>query len=321
MSDGGTESHTHDATGTEWSRRPVESRRRWLAVARKDFADAGRSWQLYVLTAVFTVAMSFGAASPVLSSMARDRATPVYSATDGLVRMAEFTEFIVPLVVLMLGHMAIAGQSERGSLRTLLALPVSRRDVVLGTVVGRTAVVGTALAVGLSVSGVLMWVFYDGFGVLTYVGFSASILAFAACFVAMAVGISAASPTRGHALTWAVSAFGVTTFLWGIFLFLVKVASDVTVVVYNSEPNRAPGWFVFLDRAHPGTAMRHVVSNWIVPVFPGQGIGGSSQYPRLTNPGPEPFYLDAWFLALVVLAWGLVPLAVGYWRFRDAEVV
>lgn len=321
MSEASAESPSNEQPGTGRERRPVEARRGWLAVARKDVADAGRSWQLYVLTAVFTTAMVFGGAAPVLSAMTRGGASRDYAVTDGLVTMAGFVESLVPLVVLLLGHMAIAGQLDRGSLRTLLALPVSRRDVVVGILLGRTIVAGTTLAVGLSVAAVPLWVLYGGLDLLMYAGFSASILAFAVCFAAMAVGISAASPTRGHALAGAVGAFGLTTVLWDVVLFFVRFATGVEVVLVNGEPNWAPGWYVFLDRAQPGTALRHVLSNWVIPVFPCQGVGASSEHPCMTTRGAEPFYLDAWVLVFVLFAWGVVPLAVGYWRFRDTDVV
>jgi len=32
------------------------------------------------------------------------------------------------------------------------------------------------------------------------------------------------------------------------------------------------------------------------------------------------FYTETWFAAVVLLAWLLVPLALGYWRFQNAEL-
>lgn len=310
-----------DAPGEARDRRPVADRRTWLTVARKDFADAGRSWQLYVLGAVFTATAILGGLSPLLRDMVRTTEYSTASFQRGLASMMDMTGFVVPLVVLLFGHMAIVGQVERGSLRTLLAFPVSRRDVVLGTLLGRTAAVVTTISGGLLVGFVAMWLLYDSSAPLAYAGTSVSILAFSACFVAMAVGISAATRTRGRALALAIGAFAVTTFLWGVLLSLVRLVAGVSVIRYLDEPDQAPGWYVFLDRVHPGTALRHVVSNWVVPVFPSSGVGDTLGRPTLTTPGPEPFYLDAWALAVVLLAWGLVPLVIGYWRFRDAEVM
>lgn len=320
MSGAGDESTPKERSGAEWNRRPVADRRTWLTVARKDFADAGRSWQLYVLGAVFTTAMTVTGLGPVLGAMARNAENPTYVFHDGLVSMAGSTGFVVAIVGLLIGHTAIAGQFERGSLRTLLTFPVSRRDVVLGTFVGRTAVLWTTLVVGLVVAAVPMALLYDDLNVLTYAVFSGTILAFGACFVAMAVGISAASRTRGGALGWTMSAFALTTLLWDMILWLQQIVTDVSPVRYMGEPDRAPGWYVFLDRAQPSTAWRNVVSNWVVPVFPDAALGQSRHRPSLTTQGPEPFYLEPWALALVLFAWGAVPLAVGYWRFRSLDV-
>ncbi len=318
---GASESAADEQTGNEWTRRPVGDRRAWLTVARKDVADAARSWQAYVLAAVFTTAMTFGGLEPVLSVMAIEIANPTYAAHDGLIGIANATEAVVPLVGLLFGHVAITGEYERGSLRTLLALPISRRDVLLGTLFGRIVVFWTMAGVGLAVSLVSMWLLYDDLDVITFAGVSAMVLVFGAVFVTMAVGISAASRTRGRALGWTMAVFALFTFLWDVVLALHELVTDhPPPVEYLTEPDRAAGTYVFLDRAHPSTAWRHVVSDWIVPVFTDAKIGTGRHDPTLTTHGPEPFYLDEWVLLVVLLAWGVVPLAVGYWRFRNAEV-
>ena len=318
---GSGDSPVEEASAGEWNRRPVRERRTWFTVARKDVADAGRSWQLYVLAGVFTTVMTFGMLEPVLEAMALGTVDPDYVVQDGLESATWFVELIVPLVGLLLGHVAITSEFERGSLRTLLALPISRRDVVLGKLVGRVAVLWVTLAVGLGVALVATWLSYEALDVVTYAGFSVSVLLFGACFVTMAVGISAASRTRGRALGWTMGVFVLITFLWEILLSLQQLVTDVSPTVHMGEPNTAPGWYVFLDRAQPGTALRHVITEWVVPVLPNTTLGETNQEPALTTNGPEPFYLDEWSMLLVLLAWGIVPLAVGYWRFRDAEVV
>lgn len=300
------------------TRRPVGERRRWLTVARKDVADAGRAWQLYALGGVFTTVVAIGGLGPFLMSTVQPN-RPL-DVADVYVSLASLTELVVPLVVLLFGHAAITGERERGGLRTLLALPLSRHDVLLGTLLGQTAVVVSTLSVGLLLVGVPMAWVYDGFALVRYVGLAASILGFAACFVAVAVGVSAAVRSRGRALGAAVAVYAVTTPFWRLLLGLVRAATGVSPLRYLQAPDVAPAWYVFVQRARPGTAWRNVVTEWVVPVLPDTHVGARSTEPRLTTQGPEPFFLDAWFLALVVLAWALVPLAVGYWRFRDAEV-
>jgi ABC-2 type transport system permease protein len=264
--------------------------------------------------------MSFFALGPVLFDMAFGRGERSHSTADVLASLASGIEFVIPLAALLFGHLAIVGARERGSLRTLLAYPVSRRNVVLGTLLGRTAVVGATLAGGLAVAFVAGWLFIDGLDLLPYAAFSAATIAFGVIFVAIAVGISAGSRRRGSALAWTMTIFVVTWFLWDLLLLLARALADVSVVTSSVGPDEAPGWYVFLDRIHPGTAWRNLVTAWIAPVLPDGGVGESPDEPVLTTSGPEPFYLDEWTMVVVLLAWGLVPLLVGYWRFRNAEI-
>ncbi len=301
-------------------RRPVGDRRTWLTVARKDVADAARSWQAYVLAAVFTTATLVRGLEPVLEAAANNVEDTTYTAHDGLLSLAASVEVVVPLVALLFGHVAIAGDHERGSLRTLLALPVSRRDVLLGTLLGRVGVLWATLAVGLILAAVPMWFAYGDLDVLTYAGFSAAILVLGTVFVTMAVGISAASRTSGRALTWSLFIFVLTTFLWELLLWLQQFITGVSPEIRMDGPNIAPGWYLLLDRVQPGTAWRHVVNEWVVQVLPDRVESTPEHEPFLTTPGPEPFYLDEWALLLGLLAWGALPLVIGYFRFKNLEI-
>lgn len=320
MTDATADSPVNVSDETETNRRPVGDRRRWLTVAKKDFADAGRSWQLYVLGGVFMTVMTFGAVMPVLSAMLHEVTNPYYIPYEELVYMADLTGVVVPVLALLFGHMAISGQRERGNLRTLLALPFTRLDVVVGSVVGRTVALWTALVVGLGVAAVPMWWFYDWFSIVTYAGFTVMVLLLASCFVSIGVSISAATPTRGRALVGAIVTLSLTVLLWDPLLTLQKVVTDVSPAYHIQGPGRAPGWYVFLDRAQPSVAWRHLVSEWVHPLFPHWGMGRGMDEPALTTWNVEPFYVQEKALFVVLLAWALVPLLIGYWRFRNAEV-
>lgn len=298
----------------------LNGRRTWLTVARKDVADAARSWQLYVLTGVFAAVLTLGSLRPLLDEQAFRDADVAIAAQAGLESMAGLVGVFVPLVILVLGHMSIVGERERGSLRVLLALPVSRRDVLVGTLLGRTLVVGGTLLAALAANGVAMLLLYDSIDVGTYVGFSIAAVAFGAVFVAMAVGISAGSRTRGRSIGVTMGAFLLVTFLWRSLLPLVEAVTGVVPEYNITTQNIAPGWYVLLERARPAKAWKLVVTEWGVPVMPELGKGEKTYYAPFTTPSPEPFYLDAWFLALVLLAWGAIPLLVGYWRFRAADI-
>lgn len=81
-----------------------------------------------------------------------------YDVSDEKSRMASLLVSIVPMVLLMLlfsGCMAIAaesiaGEKERGTMATLLATPINRRDIALGKLLALT-LIGLAIAVSSTI--------------------------------------------------------------------------------------------------------------------------------------------------------------------------
>lgn len=320
MSGSNDATSTNPAAGGESTRSPVPDRRNWFVVARKDLLEARRSWQLYVLAAVFTVGLTLWGLEDPLAPMTAG----LQPATDlplrrGLTSMSVFVGFFVPLVVLVLGYRSVVGERESGSLRIMLGLPVSRHDLIVGTFLGRTLIVWSTLSLGFLVAAVPMWIIYQGLN-FAYVAFAISTLLFSTVFVAMAVGISAATRTRGHSIALAISAFGLVTFLWDVVRSLVSIVTGVVPDTVGNIQNTAPAWYVFLVRARPGRGWRVIVTEWVMPVFPRDGVGDTVFFIPLSTPGPEPFYLDSWVLVLVLLAWGVVPLIIGFRRFSGDDI-
>src|SRR5690606_39782609 len=64
---------------------------------------------------------------------------------------------LLPLIALLLSYDAIVGEQERGTLVLLLSYPVARWQVVLGKVLGHTAILAFATIVGYGSAGVALW--------------------------------------------------------------------------------------------------------------------------------------------------------------------
>lgn len=310
-----------EADDSDQKPRTLRGRRNWLSVARKEVADAGRAWHPYVLTAAFLTILILGSMRKIQEV---NRPSPNSQSEitfgDGLITLAEYLEVFVPLVILIGMHMAIARERERGSLHVMLALPVSRRDVLVGTALGRGVVIAGTLLVALAVNGVVQWVLYDSMNLLTYAKFAVAVVGLGIVFVGIAVGISAAARTTNRAVSAAIGVFFVVTFLWERLLQVVDLATGVRPELLPMEQNVAPGWRVLLHRIRPGEAWRLVTTDWLVPVMSEFGRGENTYYARYTTPGPEPFYLESWVLAIVLLLWCVVPLLLGYWRLRNADL-
>lgn len=286
------------------------------AVADKDFNDAIRSRLLLALTALFIL---FAA---VAAYYAAEIQPPVQVRFGGklttfalIQRLVGWVAVFVPIVAIAASYRAIAGERQSGSLKLLLSLPNSREDVLLGKFFGRAGVVTFALLAGFTVGLVVVAVKAAAFSVLEYLAFVAVSLLLAFVFVSVAVGVSAFTSSTSRAAYGAFGVFIVFEFLWQAL-----VTGVVYVLNGFSLPQRGelPGWLSdtvdVLFVVDPTTAYRQGVI-WVV-----RRIADQAQQGPQGGGGGGPFYTQDWFGFVVLLVWIALPLAVGYLRFRDADL-
>jgi len=288
----------------------------WVDVARKDFEDAVRSKVLWGLIATFVAFLVMS----LLSAEELVQGVDTVTADIALAGVATLAQLFVPGVALAGGYLAVAGERRSGSLRVLLTYPFSRLDVVLGKLVGRTVVTLTALVVGFAVASVLVVVLYGTPSAVSFLGFVGLSVLLGAAFTGLAVGGSAVAGTRGRAMTLTIGPFVAMVFFW----------KPVVVGLYYAVAGSLPGisvepWYLLLKRLNPLVAYRTLAGNLLgepvqaVPNLPLEDLPAGMVAARFSATdrvaGEIPFYLQDWFAVLVLVAWGVVPVALGYWRF------
>ena len=279
----------------------------WLHVARKDFQDAGRSRLLWVLTGLLVLLIAGLSAIPyVLASDGR----PAFES--GLLFLYSPIGFLIPIVGLIVGYRAIVGERESGTIRFLLGLPNTRRDVMLGKLVGRTAVVAVPTVIGFAVGGVVLALLYEGFAAGAYLGLFAFTVVMGLVYVAIALGISASVDSRAKALAVVATLYVIVDIAWSFVPMSIYWALERSFPGFEN----LPAWYLFLERLSPGQALS-AISLTLVDFVGAEDIDVTAAG-RVA--GEVPFYLENWFAWVIVLAWILVPLGVGYLRFRDATL-
>lgn len=118
-----------------------------LAVVKKDFTDSLRSGSFLATTLLFVLTAGFWAAIQHVPMMYADSDVPT-STLALLNSMGQPMAFFVPMLGLGISYASIAGERDSGSIKILLSLPNSRRDVVLGKFIGRCAVLTLAILSG-----------------------------------------------------------------------------------------------------------------------------------------------------------------------------
>lgn len=275
--DGGTVTGTGLGVGRERSG-GYSTLRAVRTVARREYRIAARNRREVGLTALFAlfavVVVAFAAARP-------DARHDVVVAS-----LVELGVYLVPLVALVVGYDAVVGPEESGTLDTLLALPVTRGTVLVGTFLGRTGVLCGASLVGLGAGGVAATVLLGSTGVAAYGRFVLVATATAAAFLAVGVLVSSLAGEKTRALG---AALGV--WVWFVLLHDLLAVGLVAAL-------RPPGVVVAaLALANPLDVLRLLALRGLetVPV----GFAAAASGIGLSTP----------VLVAALLAWVVLPVA------------
>jgi ABC-2 type transport system permease protein len=293
----------------------------WQAVASKDFEDVIRSWMLWAIVGVFTLMMGIiavGIVSGGTSDASAEQVYRLFSTLGG--------EFLIPLTSLVVGYMAITGERESGGLRVLFGLSHNRFDIFVGKVYSRVLTMITASVVLVAVTAGLILLAFGSIELGVFLGFTGLTLLFAVSFTGIALGISAATGSRTKALSGAVGTYVLFMIVWDPFVAVIHRITQGSFPGLN-----APKWYFFVQRLNPITAYREALSlltDTYIPAMVGANIVENIPNDKLGPPmmltnrvgEPLPFYLTEWFSAIVLVAWFVVPVAVGYLLFDRADL-
>ncbi|ELY59571.1 ABC transporter, partial [Natronococcus amylolyticus DSM 10524] len=218
-----------------------------IAVAKKDFRDAVRSRTLLVLTALFAL---FTVGGAYLASWAAEVLDGGAETTlDLIIALQTPAGYLVPIIALVVSYAAIAGERESGSLKFLLGLPHTRRDVVIGKILGRTGVVGVSILVGFAFGLIGLFAFVGSVSLVDYLGFTLVTLLFGLVYVCIGVGLSSMTRSTTKA---AIGAFGLIVFFWFAWSILVQLLLYAVEGQFFVE--EFPDWYVTLLSLSPDAA-------------------------------------------------------------------
>ena len=282
-------------------------------VAKKDFQDASRSKVLWILSVLYVLLISamVWAFAEFESLLAGDDAAA--AAQQGVsfnlyLFMAGATTLFISATALVVSYKAIAGERESGQLKLLLGLPHSRVDVLLGKVIGRTAVLAAPVVLGFAVALLVAFALGVNVVVTEYAIFALLTVLYALVYVSIVVGVSAMASTTTQATAGAISIFVVLEVLWDLVptvtLFGYYYITDQSLPV---SPAEYPEWYYVVTRLAP-TSAYNAARNAVLPKSASVSIDSSS------------FLLQDWLGFVVLGLWLVVPLLVGYWRFEAADL-
>ena len=115
-----------------------------LTIARKEWLDGIRNrWILAIALMLWGLAVGLAYFGGVASGL-----VGFTSIESTLASLASLAVVILPLIALMLGHDALIGEAERGTLLLLLTYPITPGQLLLGKFIGQALMLAAATALG-----------------------------------------------------------------------------------------------------------------------------------------------------------------------------
>lgn len=263
-------------------------------IGRKELRDARRNRWLHLYAASFALlalalawvgtGSSFGAG---VASLGRTGAS-----------LVNLVLLLVPLLGLVLGALALAGERDRGTLLCLLAQPVVAGEILAGKFLGLAAALVAALSFGFGVAGAVIAWNAGAAEVGSYLGLVG--LAFLLATASLGLGFLISVLSRA-----AAAAVGTALFAWLLLVFLGDLGVMASAVTLRFDVETLLG----LALLNPLEVFR------VAAVLVLQG-GGEALGPAGT------FAVDSYgrallpFLVGLLALWTAVPLALSWVQMR-----
>ena len=272
----------------------------WTTIARREYAATGDSrairWLLWALAGACVLS---GYLYPVLGS------EPFTTkAFVGFGFLTGSIEYLLPLIGVFLGYGAVVTERASGQLTLLLSLPYSRRDLVVGKLVGRSLAFATTLVAALTVAGVLVVYPFGSLSLGWYLAFIALTVLYGVIFTGIATTFSMLTRSKHLATVGAFGAYGLFVLVWGVARSVLKHGLETIGLIDGALPDPV----LFLFGLNPVTVYDRLVAGFFVD-------GGAGAYAE-----SNAWYLSEWLALALFFAWTVAPITLGYLRFRNTDL-
>jgi len=267
--------------------------RQVLSLAGKEFRDRFRNRWVLAVALVFTV---FSLLITYFGAAVQGQIGP-RSIELTIASLVSLVIYLIPLIALLLGFDAIVGERERGSLDLLLALPITRLELLLGKFLGLAGALTLSTVAGFALVALLLFQRFSFAGLYHYLGFVVSSVLLGLAFLSLAILLSVLARDRTRASGLAIA-------LW-FALVLVFDLLLLGLLVYSAGELGGDA-FAYLLLLNPADIFR------ILNVF---SLDDVRRLYGLASIVP-PALGQTWLMGGAMLVWIVGPLALASWRFR-----
>ncbi|MDO9145477.1 ABC transporter permease [Rhodoferax sp.] len=264
-----------------------------LSLAGKEFRDRFRNRWVLAVALVFTV---FSLLITYFGAAVQGQIGP-RSIELTIASLVSLVIYLIPLIALLLGFDAIVGERERGSLDLLLALPITRLELLLGKFLGLAGALTLSTVAGFALVAVLLFQQFSYAGLYHYLGFVVSSVLLGLAFLSLAMLLSVLARDRTRASGLAIALWFALVLVFDLLLLGLLVASGGEL---------GGDAFAYLLLLNPADIFR------ILNIF---SLDDVRRLYGLASIVP-PALGQAWLMGGAMLVWIVGPLALASWRFK-----
>jgi len=270
-----------------------------FTISKKELLDNVRNKWIIILTIIFaslTLVVSY------FGSIFTDGWQDLGITIQG---MMSLVQLLIPIIALMLGYSAIIGEIEKGSMSSLLSLPVTRLEILLGKFIGLGSLLAITIIIGFGLAGIVIGFNVSDVDYLGYIIFIFATIMIGLVFLALALFLSTLFNKRSTAMGGAI-------FLWFffniilpiVFVGILAASSDIINII-----NNAPDWYHILNLFNPLQVYSFLVT---------LNVGAALSFDTISIAYPE--YYSNILMTIILLSWIICFMILSYWRFNKRDI-
>jgi ABC-2 type transport system permease protein len=276
-------------------------------VARDDFRNLTGSYLILGILTTFVAMVAFVFISEI--NVYPDPFRALFDVSNAVILLG-------PVLLAPVAYQSIVGDRTSGRIKFSMGLPNSRGEYFAGKVLSRFAVVTVATVGSVMVGFVIAVVtFTNPPDPGRFAIFAGTTLLYTLSFTSIFIALSALAESRATAMFASLAAYFV------LVLFVLGVAPYLNLETLLA----AIGDLL-------GTPISDSMERFIQNLTPYPAYGGAThpiyadvldQYQRLPSPPPSELnnvYAKTWFDVSILSAWVVVPLILGFLKFRTSEL-
>jgi len=259
-----------------------------LVIAKKEFMENVRNkWIIFI--SVLFVLSTILLALIYLNSMWQGWGHMINVMIMPLVKI------LIPILALMLGYATITGEIEKGSMSALLTLPTTRREIVLGKLIGLSSVIMLAIVLGYGSAGLFISFLFNDANLVQYGAFIVASVLIGIVFASLSLLLSVFFTKRSTAI-------GAAIFFWFFLTMMFDLLVNgiiATIVDVETLSQGTPDLYFILNSLNPlyayTTAIRMTTNTTNTYIQ-------FSDYPSFFSAGLMVFILFLWMAIYLVIA-------------------